>query len=134
MRAFVLILTLALWACNAPAPAFRGIAPTRVVVDGSVFDVRVKGTRAEAIRTNTQYAPRAPAIHDKAAFAIAQVSGCRVTRMTGDQAQAFATLACGSRDTRQQVEGRTSYACYSVHQPKVTATAQRHLALNCDPV
>ena len=52
------IFCTALAACNTPSIGFRGIDPATVTVEGSTFDVRVKGTVAEAIRTNMQYAPR----------------------------------------------------------------------------
>lgn len=52
------IFCTALAACNTPSIGFRGIDPATVTVEGSTFDVRVKGAVAEAIRTNMQYAPR----------------------------------------------------------------------------
>ena len=51
------IFCTALVACNMPLIGFRGFDPATVTVEGSTFDVRVKGTAAEAIRTNLQYAP-----------------------------------------------------------------------------
>ncbi len=86
---------LLLAACNTPSPEFRGKVPTRVVVDGSVFDVRVNDNRAEAIRVNTQYAPRFGPIRGRAGRAMAQVSGCKVVSVGGDQALAFGRLDCG---------------------------------------
>ncbi len=80
--------------CNTPAPPFQGIAPTRVEVDGSIFDIRVRGEFAEAIRINRQYAPRLGPIRTRAAIAIAQVSGCRVKGVLGDQALMTANLDC----------------------------------------
>jgi hypothetical protein len=53
-----LLTALALAGCNTPSMVFRGIAPTKISVDGSTFEVRVKGLLAQAIRTNVQYAPR----------------------------------------------------------------------------
>ena len=82
-------------ACNSPSPQFRGIAPTRVTVEGSVFDVRVNDNRAEAIRINPQYAPRFGPIRARAGQAMALVSGCRVVSVGGDQALAFGRLDCG---------------------------------------
>lgn len=89
-----LLCLILLSACNTPSPGFRGIAPVRVTVDGSVFDVRVMGTLAEAIRVNPEYAPRMGPIGPRAARAIAQVSGCTVTRIGGDQAMIKAALDC----------------------------------------
>ncbi len=95
MRWIVIILALWLAACGTPHPEFAGVAPVRMAVAGSVFDIRVKGTRAEAIRLNPQYAPRGAAIMPLGGLAIEKVSGCRIRRMTGDQAQMAAWLDCG---------------------------------------
>jgi len=81
-------------ACNAPSPAFRGIPSNVVTVEGSTFSVRVNGDRAEAIRTNAQYAPRFGPIKQRATTAIEQVSGCEVRSIDGDQALAIAKLKC----------------------------------------
>lgn len=95
MRLSLLLLALStLVACNTPTLPFRGIAPVRVTIDGSTFDVRVRGDLAEAIRVNAQYAPRLGPIEDRAARAMAQVSGCRVKRVTGDQALLLGQLDC----------------------------------------
>jgi hypothetical protein len=71
-----------------------GITPTVVTVDGSTFAVRVKGELAEAVRTNMQYAPRMGPIGDRAARAMAQVSGCTVREVRGDQALILGILDC----------------------------------------
>jgi len=83
-----------LTACTAPSRNFRGLPAQRVTVDGSVFDVRVKGERAETVRVNTQYAPRFGPIRDRAGRAMAQVSGCEVKEVLGDQALALGVLDC----------------------------------------
>lgn len=84
-----------LTACNAPSSDFRGVQPTRVTVQGSTFDVRLRNGRAEAIRVNMQYAPRFEQMQARAGAAMAMVSGCEAVDVTGDQAQAFARLDCG---------------------------------------
>lgn len=94
---FPLLLGATLAACNTPSPHFRGIAPTRVTVQGSTFDVRVKGKLAEAIRINPEYAPRFSPIRERAGIAMAQVSGCRVKEVRGDQALALGILTCGKK-------------------------------------
>ena len=91
----LLPLLLLLAACDTPSPAFRGIPATRVTVDGSTFDVRVLDNQAEALRVNAEYAPRFGPIQDRAGRAMAQVSGCEVRKVTGDQALAFGSLKCG---------------------------------------
>ena len=79
-----------------PSLEFLGFASATVTVEGSTFDVRVKGTVAEAIRTNLQYAPGMGQMGGRAAVAIEQVSGCTVKRFGGDQAVIFAELDCKS--------------------------------------
>ena len=81
--------------CNMPSAHFSGLPATAITVDGSDFDVRVNGNQAEAIRTNMEYAPRFGPIRDRAARAMAQVSGCEVTHVAGDQALAVGKLDCG---------------------------------------
>lgn len=82
-------------ACNTPGLGFGGIDPVRITVQGSVFDVRIDGNRAEAIRTNTQWAPRLEAVAPQGVAAIETVSGCRVRKLDGDAAQMTARLDCG---------------------------------------
>jgi len=79
-----------------PSIDFLGFDLATVTVEGSTFDVRVKGTAAEAIRTNLQYAPGMGQMGGRASVAIEQVSGCKVKRFGGDQAVIFAELACKS--------------------------------------
>lgn len=100
----LLIPLLLLMACNGPSPQFRNIEASRVVIDGSVFDVRVKGRRAEAVRINRQYAPRMGVVGVKAGLAIEAVSGCRVKRIEGDQAMIRASLACGGDSPLQKTD------------------------------
>ena len=83
--------------CNTPSEDFRGVPATRVAVDGSVFDVRVAGDRAEAIRVNTQWAPRRSSVLPQTVAAMERASGCAVDRdsLRGDQAMMTASLDCG---------------------------------------
>jgi hypothetical protein len=85
---------IGLSACDGPSPHFMGIEPVRVEVEGSVFAVRVKGNLAEAVRVNTQYAPRMGPIGTRAAKAMRQVSGCEVREIRGDQALILGVLDC----------------------------------------
>lgn len=91
---FITLCAATLSACNAPSREFRDAPVTRVTVDGSVFDVRLRGTRAEAMRVNAQYAPRFGPIRGRAGRAMALASGCEVTDVYGDQALAFGVLDC----------------------------------------
>ncbi len=116
MRWWLLFL-LVLGACNTPSPHFRDMPETRVAVDGSVFDVRVRGNLSEALRVNGQYAPRFGPIRGRAAFAMAQVSGCEVIEVLGDQALAIGILACEGRAPGWTVPtGAISYSCLEVSQ------------------
>lgn len=82
-------------ACDTPSPGFRGVAPVRITVGKSTFDIRVDGNRAEAIRLNREWALRLEAVAPRAVAAIEKVSGCTVTKLDGDQALMFARLKCG---------------------------------------
>ena len=95
MRHIILILSFIVFAaCTTSSMGFRGIEPVTLTVEGSNFDVRVNSTRAEAIRTNMQYASRMGPMGDRAHVAIEKVSGCIVKRFVGDQAVIVAELDC----------------------------------------
>ncbi|MDQ7070439.1 MAG: hypothetical protein Q9M48_06840 [Rhodobacterales bacterium] len=97
MKNMLLAITaLALLGCNTPSRDFRGIEAVQITVAGSTFDIRVRGNRAEAIRINSEYAPRLSGIAPKAFVAIERVSGCKVRRLGGDQALIHASLKCGN--------------------------------------
>jgi len=83
-------------ACDTPGSAFRDSPATRIRTGGSVFDIRVRDGRAEAIRLDGRWAPRLAAVGVPAVFAIETVSGCRVDRLRGDQARMVAALDCGN--------------------------------------
>lgn len=107
MRFLVFACLLLTSACDTASPEFAGVTPVRVTVGGSVFDVRVEGRRAEALRLNAQAAPRLASVGVPAVLAIERVSGCRVDRLTGDQAMMRATLDCGAGAPNPR--GRTPY-------------------------
>ncbi|GAA6194222.1 hypothetical protein [Phaeobacter sp. NW0010-22] len=88
---------LGLAACSVASPHFQGVPVTRVAVNGSLFDVRVRGDLAEAVRINSEYAPRLGPIEGKARFAMAQVSGCDVVGVLGDQSVTTGVLSCDAR-------------------------------------
>ncbi|QYX55804.1 hypothetical protein K1T73_12020 [Roseovarius sp. SCSIO 43702] len=69
---------------------------TRVAVSGDLFDVRVQGRRAEAVRLNSRWAPDRMSVAVAATHAIERVSGCRVAGLSGDQAMLEARLDCGA--------------------------------------
>jgi hypothetical protein len=99
---FILIL-IGLAACNTPGPHFRGLTATLIEVNGSLFEVRVRGEMAEAMRINPEYAPRFGPIRARAALAMSAVSGCEVKDVLGDQALATGVLKCpsGPHETQQ---------------------------------
>ncbi len=105
MRMASLPLLLLLAACNTAGPHFRGLPATRVTVEGSTFDVRVRDNLAEAIRVNVEYAPRFGPIKERARIAMAQVSGCTVKEVRGDQALAIGVLNCGKGGPRPAPTG-----------------------------
>ena len=117
MRLGVLILCGISAGCNAPDPHFRGVPATRITVDGSVFDVRVGANLAEAVRINSEYAPRFGPILTRAGFAMATVSGCRVKGVLGDQALATGLLVCQKHpQNRKLPPTKASYSCQEVQQ------------------
>lgn len=94
MKHGLIFLTFLTSSCNAPCIAFRGSDVKRITIAQSTFDVRVKDRRAEAIRTNMEWAPRLEAVLPRAVTAIEQASGCKVARVHGDAALIKADLAC----------------------------------------
>lgn len=100
MRFLGLISLVAVVACDTASPEFAGVAPVRVSIGETVFDVRVAGRRAEAVRLNAELAPRLASVGVPAVLAIERVSGCKVARLNGDQAMMRATLDCGSGTPR----------------------------------
>ncbi len=129
------LVFLCLAGCDTPSPGFRGIEPVRVSVDGSVFDVRVNDSKAEAIRLNSEYAPRLSGIAPKAVFAIEQVSGCKVTKLGGDQALIKAKLSCGGTPkTQHPAPPRLHYEC-EIDDVYVRASLGTQITeMTCDPV
>lgn len=129
------MLLCLLAACNTTGSYFRGAPPTRVTVEGSTFDVRVRAGLAEAIRINPQYAPRLGPIADRAQVAIEHVSGCRVMQILGDQAQVLGVIDCGDGRGVTNIilvpGGR--YECYRLGGPFMRE--HRWLGdLQCDPI
>lgn len=94
MRGFVLVLICWLAACSDRVGHFAGVPATLVEVGGSRFEVRLRGTLAEATRVNPQYAPRLGPLRQQAATAMARVSGCEVRGVLGDQAVMTGILLC----------------------------------------
>lgn len=127
-----LIFLASLCACDDPSPYFRDLPATRVTVDSSVFDVRVRGNLAEAVRINSQYAPRLGPIRGRAAFAMAQVSGCQVTEVLGDQALTTGILSCKGRPPSWvPLAAIVSYSCVDVSHWQ--SGDFEYVEFDCDP-
>lgn len=130
MRLIPILLFLV--ACDTPGPHFRGIVATTVEVDGAVFAVRVRDRLGEAIRTNAQYAPRFGPVAAKAKVAIERVSGCAVTEMRGDQAQALGVLDCGdSAPVPVEVFAGRSLTCHEIDSYVLESTGERVADYDC---
>lgn len=125
MRFFCLFFLWWLAACNAPSPHFSAVPATRIAVNGSIFYVRVRGTLAEAVRVTPQYAPRFGPIRYRAGLAMALVSGCSVTTVLGDQAQAVGRLDCPDR---RRPTVRVDRACQ-----RITPEGATYPAYRCQP-
>lgn len=130
---YVFLPFLLVAACNTASPGFRGVAPVRVTVAPSVFDVRVKDGQAEAIRINAEYAPRMGPIAPRAAIAIEQVSGCKIRRLGGDQAMIRASLNCGGRNAAPPPVP-PSYSCAVLTRPANGGAGASIREIICDPV
>ncbi|MBE0414558.1 hypothetical protein [Yoonia sp.] len=96
MRIYSLLVLGAMAACNTPPVGFAGVEPVRVTVGQSVFDVRVKNTRAHALRVNSEFALNFGAVAPRALIAIKQVSGCQIVdgSLMGDAVFITADLLC----------------------------------------
>ena len=93
----LIVAALGLIACDTPGPEYRGIDPVRVSLRGDVYDVRIDGVRAQAMRLNARLAPRLASAAPSGVLAIERVSGCRVRKLYGDAALMTARLDCGQR-------------------------------------
>ena len=128
-----LVAFVFLAACNSAGAHFRGLPATTVTVDGSTFDVRVRGDLAEAIRTNREYAPRFGPIRERAGRAMALVSGCEVKEVRGDQAQATGILRCknGRKPTRSTIP--PDLVCTPVWGTELKQLGGRSVEIACEP-
>ena len=131
MRFYTPFLLLVLASCNTAGPHFRGLEATTVTVDGSTFDVRVRGELAEAIRTNSEYAPRFGLIRERAGRAMAMVSGCEVKEVRGDQAQATGILRCGKGGKRMTPVVPVDLECVPVRGTEVKQLGGVSVEIDC---
>lgn len=113
MRVLVVLGSILLACCSNETRHFRGVPPVRVTVSSSVFDIRHRGSLAESVRINAQYAPRLGAIGVKAGFAMEAVSGCDLRGVLGDQAVMTGVLDCADV---AEVSVQREYDCMVVVQ------------------
>ncbi len=135
IRAILLFASLLiLGSCNAPGPDFSGLPATRVTVETSIFDIRVRDRMAQAIRVNAQYAPRLGPIGTRAAYAMQIVTGCTVTKLTGDAAVLLGRLHCAEDAPEAAPQGfpRGQLDCYGVDGYQSTTTGELVVAYDCD--
>ena len=131
MKYCMVLLLLVVTGCNTAGPHFRGLPATTVTVDGSTFDVRVRGDLAEAIRTNAEYAPRFGPIRDRAGRAMAMVSGCEVKEVRGDQAQATGLLRCGTGGARTVPVLPVDLDCIPVRGTEIPQLGGTSIEISC---
>lgn len=136
MKHVVILGAILLAACNTPGPHFRDRPATRVSVADSVFDVRVRDELAEALRINPQYAPRLGVIRNRAAHAMAAVSGCRVKEVRGDQAMTTGLLECPDTPANGRVVPQTTgaFECIRTDRGQFDLPDSVYEDYDCDPV
>lgn len=131
----LIVLAVALCCgCNAPGPHFRHLTATRVTVDQATFDVRINRRLAEAIRVNSQYAPRLGPIAGQAARAMELVSGCPVTEVRGDAAQITGILDCGDGPPPVILIAGLNYECVAIDSYLGSADNATFVDYDCEAV
>jgi hypothetical protein len=94
MRRILPFALLLVAACDTAGRGYMGLPAARAEAGGHVFDVRARGTEAEAVRRNAALLPRYAEVARAAEAAIEQVTGCDVTQVTGDPSVVRAALDC----------------------------------------
>ncbi len=94
MRFIAVFLLLA--ACSSPALRYSGVAPVRVEVEGSRYDVYRLDGEVQVIRVSMEVLPRKAQSFARAIAAIEAATGCSVVEgsLAGDQALVQARLDC----------------------------------------
>jgi hypothetical protein len=134
MKYYILIIFLSVASCNTAGPHFRGLPATTVTVEGSTFDVRVRGELAEAIRTNSEYAPRFGPIRERAGRAMEIVSGCEVKEVRGDQSLATGILRCGKGGKGSTPVQPTALECVPIRGTEIKQLGGTSVEIDCEPV
>jgi hypothetical protein len=94
MRPLLPFALLLVAACDTAGRGYMGLPATRAEAGGYVFDIRVRGAEAEAVRRNAALLPRYVDVARAAEAAVEQVTGCDVTQVTGDPSVVRAVLDC----------------------------------------
>ncbi len=118
MVRMILFLGLVLAGCNS-APGYFGQSDvTRLEVNGSVFDIRVRDEAALAVRVNPEFFPEGAEVRPKARVAMQKVSGCQVEHVLGDNNMILGLMDCDGvkRDWSKVLKAAkaTSYTCYDI--------------------
>ena len=129
---YAAFLLFILAGCDTPGFEFKGVKPTRVVVDGSAFDIRVSGQRAEAIRVTPDPNPRWMIIGARAGVAIEKGSGCRIIRMAGDPAVVKAYLKCPQAPDNEPLPLRIHYVCEAIETYQERGLGYEVMEMTCD--
>ena len=101
MRLFpALILCALISACDTPSLEFNGISPVATEILGDKILVYHKGTRAQAVRTNTRRKSQRDGAMERLIEAISNVTKCEVRERSvrGDAVLISASLKCASLD------------------------------------
>jgi len=137
MKRWIWIALVLQIACNGPSPHFAGASVTRVTVEGSVFDVRMRGNLAETIRVNSEYALQLGPIRHRAGYAMAQVTGCQIEHVLGDAAMQLGLLNCGpgAPDWNALLrQGTGTFSCIEFDQWTSTGLNSDYAEFECDPI
>ena len=96
MRFLACVLLLVLSACAAPSVGAMGGSKGSATVGVFSFDVRFRGSHAEAYRSNIVFGPKARDVFAAGATAIELVTDCHVIRNTvrGDVAVIQVDIQC----------------------------------------
>ena len=96
MRCLLCVLLLVLSACTAPSVGAMGGSKGFAKVGEFSFDVRFRGSHAEAYRSNIVFKPKARDVFAAGATAIEKVTDCHVVRNTvrGDVVVIQADILC----------------------------------------
>ncbi|MEY8839436.1 hypothetical protein AB9K41_10450 [Cribrihabitans sp. XS_ASV171] len=125
-----------LLACNTPSPHFSGVEATRIVIEGSLFDVRVRGNLAESIRLSPERDARFAVIGPRAGRAMERAAGCNVLQVQGDSALQLGVLGC-DRDAGERLlqaaRASPDYDCFETSAWSAGGENPHYRDYDCTP-